>query len=112
MRELLRPALADSAARTARGGGVKWARDHLPRTRTPGGWGRDLALRPYDSHVLVIATGKSALFYAAVVRCLILELPFCCIDEDTPPGRISDICGQLKNPLIWEASTIRAYSGT
>ena len=62
--------------------------------------GLDLALRPYDSHVLVIATEKSALFYAAVVRCLILELPFCCIDEDTPPGRISDICGQLKNPLI------------
>jgi len=29
-----------------------------------------------------------------------LELPFCCIDEDTPPRRISEICQQLENPLV------------
>lgn len=62
--------------------------------------GLDLALSAHDARVLVIALPKSALYYAAVVRCLIRQLPFCCVDEDTPSRRIREVCQQLGTPVL------------
>src|SRR4051812_20052237 len=60
--------------------------------------GLDHALDEYDPHVLIIVLPKSPLYYAAVLRCLVLRLPFCCVDEGTPFLRIRAICGQFDNP--------------
>ncbi|MFF5182136.1 AMP-binding protein [Micromonospora sp. NPDC000316] len=62
--------------------------------------GLDHVLGGYETHVLIILLPKSPLYYAAILRCLVLGLPFCCLDEATPLPRIREVCRQLERPLI------------
>jgi D-alanine--poly(phosphoribitol) ligase subunit 1 len=62
--------------------------------------GLDRALATHESHVLVIFIPKGPLFYAAILRCLVQKLSFCCLDEGTPLARIREVCRQFEKPLL------------
>ncbi len=71
--------------RALRGEPRRWSRPPARRPATASLSGSPLvwivpALERHDQHVLVIVLPKGPLYYAAVLRCLILRSPFCCID--------------------------------